>query len=121
MTSADSACHINNSAGLPGPLPKIDGKQQDDQIHLSWKASTHDIITHYVIQVNPPPYAGNCASGECNTTDTNFTITEIQECENYVITVQAANCAGVGNTTSWNATHYGQFCEKVFNYRHACN
>ena len=85
------------------------GHQKEDALELSWDAARtpEADIMYYTIQVNPVPGDGTCATGVCKTTDNKFTITKLEDCVNYDITVQAVNCGGVGNVTLWSI-HYGE-------------
>ena len=88
-------------------------------LQLSWDAarSLEADIMYYTIQANPAPGDGTCATGVCNTTKTIFTITKLEDCVDYDITVQAVNCAGVGNATHFFIQYGKKFVCKCM---HAC-
>ena len=96
-------------ADTPEVVVNLTGNQKKDVLQLSWDAarSLEADIMYYTIQVKPAPGYGTCATGVCNTTKTIFTITKLEYCVDYDITVQAVNCGGVGNATHWSI-HYGE-------------
>ena len=65
---------------------------------------------YYHIAISPPPRAGFCSSGDCNTTDNMAMFTNLQYGVNYTAAVSVVSCGGESEFSSpltWTLTAEG--------------
>lgn len=83
-----------------------------NSVLLQWNVITDEVGFHeYIVKLKPPDVAGNCTSGSCNVTSTKVYIVDLKPLVNYVFTVYAVNCIGIGpesENVTFNITAYSK-------------
>ena len=83
-----------------------------NSVLLEWNVITNEVgFQEYIVNIRPPDIAGNCTNGSCNVTSTNVYIVDLKPLVNYVFTVYAVNCIGIGpesENVTFNITAYSK-------------
>ena len=82
-----------------------------ESVLLQWDAVNEVGFQYYIVNIKPPDIAGNCTNGSCNVTSTKVYIVVLKPLVNYVFTVYAVNCIGIGpesENVTFNITAYSK-------------